>query len=272
MATHQTTRLVSPGRPCGKARGTRSRRTTGNGRQSFEAPVNAKVDSSSIVDDAEHNRSIEKVTSNSDILDSTRKPKNTIDPSRRETLVSCGGLVSFVVFAATPQPSYARQTAVVRSDPVSLGEKANAKQSVVLKLQLPNEYHLTKGAKSKISVTLDDAAINRGIVVDTSEADLQDDTDIKLRFSFATGTQSLANVPTDNSEAGEAKIECAVYFCRENDVCLLQRVRFEVPFGLVGVDDSGLTQAISETTQLRFDIPANEPPPPVNAAAIPTFD
>lgn len=180
--------------------------------------------------------------------------------------------MSFVVFAATPQPSYARQTAVVRSDPVSLGEKANAKQSVVLKLQLPNEYHLTKGAKSKISVTLDDAAINRGIVVDTSEADLQDDTDIKLRFSFATGTQSLANVPTDNSEAGEAKIECAVYFCRENDVCLLQRVRFEVPFGLVGVNDSGLTQAISETTQLRFDIPANEPPPPVNAAAIPTFD
>jgi hypothetical protein len=44
----------------------------------------------------------------------------------------------------------------------------------------------------------------------------------------------------------------------------LQRVRFEVPFG--GDADADADVA------LRFDVPANEPPPPVNAAAIPTFD
>ena len=59
-------------------------------------------------------------------------------------------------------------------------------------------------------------------------------------------------------------MECTVYFCRENDVCLLQRVRFEVPFGGDGDGDADVA--------LRFDVPANEPPPPVNAAAIPTFD
>ena len=74
-------------------------------------------------------------------------------------------------------------------------------------------------------------------------------------------------------EQGEAKIECVVYFCRENDVCLLQRVRFEIPFGAQTLtnDDDGelLTQGV---TNLRFDVPANDPVPPVNAAAIPTFD
>ncbi|OUS48105.1 hypothetical protein BE221DRAFT_144687 [Ostreococcus tauri] len=29
-------------------------------------------------------------------------------------------------------------------------------------------------------------------------------------------------------DANELAVECLVYFCREEDVCLLQRVRFEV--------------------------------------------
>jgi len=41
-------------------------------------------------------------------------------------------------------------------------------------------------------------------------------------------------------------------------------VRFEVPFAGAGAADADVA--------LRFDVQANEPPPPVNAAAIPTFD
>ena len=61
-----------------------------------------------------------------------------------------------------------------------------------------------------------------------------DGEDVKLRFSFASAGQALAPVPETEEDAGEAKVECAVYFCRENDVCLLQRVRFEVPFAGAG--------------------------------------
>jgi hypothetical protein len=153
---------------------------------------------------------------------------------------------------------------VVRADPVRLGGKANAKSSVTLTLALPPEYHLTKGANSRFEATLDDAAVARGVVVDAATGPLVDGEEVKLRFSFASAGQALAPVPETEEDAGEAKVECAVYFCRENDVCLLQRVRFEVPFAGAGAADADVA--------LRFDVQANEPPPPVNAAAIPTFD
>tara|TARA_B110000503_G_scaffold124314_1_gene190738 strand:+ start:967 stop:1701 length:735 start_codon:yes stop_codon:yes gene_type:complete len=209
------------------------------------------------------------------VLEKTKKPptqNNQPDPTRRQTLVGAISAVALFTYAS-PQPAYARQTAVVRSDPTGLGGKANANQNVVVTLGLPNEYHLTSGANSNFSVTLDDAATARGIVVDTQSGPLQDGEDVRVRFSFATATQALASVPEKKEEQGEAKIECVVYFCRENDVCLLQRVRFEIPFGAQTLtnDDDGelLTQGV---TNLRFDVPANDPVPPVNAAAIPTFD
>ena len=52
-----------------------------------------------------------------------------------------------------------------------------------------------------------------------------DGEEVKLRFSFASAGQAIAPVPETEEDAGEAG-GCAV--CRTR-VCLLQRVRFEVP-------------------------------------------
>lgn len=185
-----------------------------------------------------------------------------VPPSRRGALV--GAAAGFAWAISLPPPADARATAVVRADPVRLGGKANAKSGVTLTLALPPEYHLTKGANSRFEASLDDAAVARGVVVDAATGFLVDGQDVKLRFSFASANDALAPVPDNEEEAGEAKVECAVYFCRENDVCLLQRVRFEVPF-------AGGADADADVA-LRFDVQANEPPPPVSAASIPTFD
>ena len=193
---------------------------------------------------------------------SARSVAESPAPSRRGALV--GAAAGFACAVRLPPPAHARATAVVRADPVRLGGKANAKSSVTLTLATPPEYHLTKGANSRFEVTLDDAAVARGVVVDAATGPLVDGEEVKLRFSFASAGQALAPVPETEEDAGEAKVECAVYFCRENDVCLLQRVRFEVPFAGAGAADADVA--------LRFDVQANEPPPPVNAAAIPTFD
>ena len=189
-----------------------------------------------------------------------------ISPSRRGALVGAcsAGFACAISLISPPPPADARATAVVRAAGVRLGGKANAKSAVTLTLALPPEYHLTKGANSRFEASLDDAAVARGVVVDAATGFLVDGQDVKLRFSFASANDALAPVPDDEEEAGAAKVECAVYFCRENDVCLLQRARFEVPF-------AGAADADADVA-LRFDVQANEPPPPVNAAAIPTFD
>ena len=55
----------------------------------------------------------------------------------------------------------------------------------------------------------------------------------------------------------EARVDCVVYFCRTDDVCLMQRVRFEVPVATGGA---------SETTA-EYVVAAE-----ANDAAVPSFD
>lgn len=268
--------VVSTARPCGRASIARSRgRTTrastcalardnrGVSREGdTSGETRAGTSSARANDENASPLSTDATATAEEITRRSVDVKSAASPSRRGALV--GAAAGFAWAIRPVPPAHARATAVVRADAVRLGGKANAKSAVTLTLALPPEYHLTKGANSRFEATLDDAAAARGIVVDTATAPLVDGEEVKLRFSFASASQALAPVPEKREDAGEAKVECAVYFCRENDVCLLQRVRFEVPFG--GAADADADVA------LRFDVQANEPPPPVNAAAIPTFD
>ena len=268
--------VVSTARPCGRASIARSRgRTTrastcalardnrGVSREGdTSGEARAGTSSARANDENASPLSTDTTATAEEITRRSVDVKSAASPSRRGALV--GAAAGFAWAIRPVPPAHARATAVVRADAVRLGGKANAKSAVTLTLALPPEYHLTKGANSRFEVTLDDAAVARGVVVDKTSGPLVDSEDVKLRFSFASANDALAPVPDDEEEAGAAKVECAVYFCRENDVCLLQRARFEVPF-------AGAADADADVA-LRFDVQANEPPPPVNAAAIPTFD
>jgi hypothetical protein len=55
----------------------------------------------------------------------------------------------------------------------------------------------------------------------------------------------------------EVDVDCVVYFCRTDDVCLMQRVRFEVPVATGGASAAAAKYVVS---------------PEANDAAVPSFD
>ena len=162
--------------------------------------------------------------------------------------VAAGALARPLDAAAT------RPLAVVRAPPVA----ADAPAEILLTVALPPGYHLTKGANSRFEVDVDEDA---RVVVEPLAGKLAENADVKLTVRPAKGAANGAAAGSAN--AGEVRANCTVYFCRDDDICLLQRVRFEVPAAAGGADRA----------TLRFDVPAAEPPAaPSTPAVVPSFD
>ena len=104
-------------------------------------------------------------------------------------------------------------------------------------IELPRGYHFTEGANSRYETTAA-ASGTRG----TLEGD---------------GGAKRTVVVRAAEGVNEARVDCVVYFCRTDDVCLMQRVRFEVPVATGGA---------SETTA-EYVVAAE-----ANDAAVPSFD
>lgn len=176
-----------------------------------------------------------------------------------------------------------RPLAVVRSKPVtaSAGE-------IFLSIALPPGYHLTKGANSRYEVEVVgdrdvDHENGRGkaapspLKVEPAAGMLVDGQDVRLKFSAAAGGDGHGG-----GRGSELRANCTVYFCREDDICLLQRVRFEVP--VVPVPDLeggrvGGAGGAAAAAALRFEVPAADMPAsqPANSVAaspgpIPSLD
>ena len=152
--------------------------------------------------------------------------------------------------ARPPDAAATRPLAVVRAPPVA----ADAPAEILLTVALPPGYHLTKGANSRFEVDVDEDA---RVVVEPLAGKLAENADVKLTVRPAKGAANGA------ANAGEVRANCTVYFCRDDDICLLQRVRFEVPAAAGGADRA----------TLRFDVPAAEPPAaPSTPAVVPSFD
>jgi hypothetical protein len=161
---------------------------------------------------------------------------------RRRAMMRFAGAwcVAAVGWASGTQPSEARAMATVRAERAIRRDGGEVEFTV----QLPSGYHFTEGANSRFEVTGGDAG--------------------KL-FADAKGEPVAATrkVKVDAGAIGDAdavRVDCTVYFCREDDVCLLQRVRFEVP-----VSESG-----EGVARLSFAVPPEASDAPM--AAVPSFD
>ena len=156
--------------------------------------------------------------------------------------------------ARPPDAAATRPLAVVRAPPVA----ADAPAEILLSVVLPPGYHLTKGANSRFEVDVDEDA---RVVVEPLAGKLAENADVKLTVRPANGAANGAGEGSTN--AGEVRANCTVYFCRDDDICLVQRVRFEAPAAAGGADRA----------TLRFDVPAAEPPvAPSTPAVVPSFD
>lgn len=165
----------------------------------------------------------------------------TVTGRRRAMMRFVGTCVAAVGWASGTQPSEARAMATVRAERAIRRDGGEVEFTV----QLPSGYHFTEGANSRFEVIGGDAG--------------------KL-FADAKGEPVTATrkVKVDAGAIGDAdlmRVECTVYFCREDDVCLLQRVRFEVPVSESGEDVSRLSFAVPP--EASVDSPM---------AAVPSFD
>ena len=103
--------------------------------------------------------------------------------------------------ATTVGEARARARAVVRVDGALAPDG-----ELAIDIVLPRGYHFTEGARSRYEVTPTGREGTLG----------EDGRALARAERRAMG------------DANELAVECLVYFCREEDVCLLQRVRFEV--------------------------------------------
>ncbi|KAJ9557732.1 hypothetical protein OSB04_012346 [Centaurea solstitialis] len=93
--------------------------------------------------------------------------------------------------------------------------------NLVLSISVPEGYHFSKEARSKFSVEIEpeDAA-----VVDPLDGNLSQDGTAILHFKRSAPSATLS------------RVNCKVYYCKEDEVCLYQSLVFEVPFQEVSAE------------------------------------
>ncbi|KAG9457803.1 hypothetical protein H6P81_002311 [Aristolochia fimbriata] len=101
-------------------------------------------------------------------------------------------------------------TEVVRVD----GGSSNS-GNMYLKISVPEGYHFSKEAQSKFDVEVEPES---SAVIEPSSGVLDPEGSASLHFKRSS------------SSSATGKINCKVYYCKEDEVCLYQSLAFEVPF------------------------------------------
>ena len=106
-------------------------------------------------------------------------------------------------------------------------------------VRLPPGYHFTEGANSRYESS-------------TGE-----------RGTLGGAGEATRTVTTRGGEGeDDVAVDCTVYFCREDDVCLLQRVRFEA-----ATSEDGAARATA-----AYDVAAEATDATATAMSVPSFD
>ncbi|TYH91789.1 hypothetical protein ES332_A13G137800v1 [Gossypium tomentosum] len=92
---------------------------------------------------------------------------------------------------------------------------SSSEGNLYLKISFPEEYHFSKEAQSKFTVDIEPA---NAVSIDPLDGKLSPEGSTKLHFRRST------------SSAFTGMINCKVYYCKEDEVCLYQSLLFEVPF------------------------------------------
>ncbi|MED6134459.1 Protein SUPPRESSOR OF QUENCHING 1, chloroplastic [Stylosanthes scabra] len=101
-------------------------------------------------------------------------------------------------------------TVTIMIDPISSNQG-----NLSIDISLPNEYHFSKEARSRFSADIEPAdAVN----IDPLDGFLNSEGSATLHFKRLSNSASMG------------RINCKVYYCKEDEVCLYQSLLFEVPF------------------------------------------
>ncbi|XP_020212147.1 protein SUPPRESSOR OF QUENCHING 1, chloroplastic isoform X2 [Cajanus cajan] len=99
--------------------------------------------------------------------------------------------------------------------PISIDAISSNEGNLFIKILLPNEYHFSKEARSRFSVDIEpEDAVN----IDPLDGSLSPEGSATLHFKRSSNSASMG------------RINCKVYYCKEDEVCLYQSLLFEVPF------------------------------------------
>ncbi|XP_052206057.1 protein SUPPRESSOR OF QUENCHING 1, chloroplastic isoform X2 [Diospyros lotus] len=106
---------------------------------------------------------------------------------------------------------------------VTIDGGSSSEGNLFLKVSVPEGYHFSKEARSKFSVEIEQ---ENQVVIDPREGYLSPEGSASLHFRRMS----------DSAITG--RINCKVYYCKEDEVCLYQSLAFEVPFREVTPDSS----------------------------------
>ncbi|XP_028779438.1 protein SUPPRESSOR OF QUENCHING 1, chloroplastic [Neltuma alba] len=81
-------------------------------------------------------------------------------------------------------------------------------------VSLPNEYHFSKEARSRFSVDIEP----------------EDAVNVEPRDGFLDEGSATLHFQRSSTSSSMGRINCKIYYCKEDEVCLYQSLQFEVPF------------------------------------------
>ncbi|GAU11447.1 hypothetical protein TSUD_344380 [Trifolium subterraneum] len=99
--------------------------------------------------------------------------------------------------------------------PITIDAISSEEGNLSIEISLPNEYHFSKEARSRFSVDIEpEDAVN----IDPLDGFLSPEGSATLRFKRSSNSASMG------------RINCKIYYCKEDEVCLYKSLLFEVPF------------------------------------------
>jgi hypothetical protein len=166
----------------------------------------------------------------------------------RRASVLLGAVLAGAAMTREGGVAHARSSVTVRAPGAMRGARDGG--GLECAVALPRGYHLTRGANSRYEVTPGGA--RGGLVADDDGAEV---TTVRFRV----------DAPSEAVDGDVVGADCVVYFCRDEDVCLAQRVRFEA----VVRDD-----AVDAVARAAFVVPgeASDAAVATGTFSVPSFD
>ncbi|KAK7337681.1 hypothetical protein VNO77_18266 [Canavalia gladiata] len=108
-----------------------------------------------------------------------------------------------------------RRRSSVDTVPITVDPISSSEGNLSIKISLPNEYHFSKEARSRFSIDIEP---EDAVHIDPLDGLLSPEGSAILHFKRSSTAASMG------------RINCKIYYCKEDEVCLYQSVLFEVPF------------------------------------------
>ncbi|KAG5232309.1 NHL repeat-containing protein [Salix suchowensis] len=108
-----------------------------------------------------------------------------------------------------------RKRSSADTETIKVDGSSSSEGNLRIKISVPEEYHFSKEARSKFSVETEP---ENAVVINPSEGYLSSGGTASIHFKRSDASPSMG------------RINCKVYYCKEDEVCLYQSLLFEVPF------------------------------------------